>query len=242
MRLPLLENLLGTVGPEQQKRLHQCLRRLSRPAWLGSIRRITPLSDRYGYDRGLPVDRYYIESFLADHRQDIHGCVLEVKDTDYTDRYGINIERRDVLDIDRTNQHATIIADLAAADAIPSNSFDCFILTQALQFIYDTRAAIFHSHRILRSGGVLLATVPAVSRVVPKDRLADYWRFTVTSCSALFGQAFGSEQIVVRSYGNVLTAIAFLTGMAREELSRGKLETNDESFPLIITVRAVKQQ
>ena len=242
MRLPLLENLLGTVGPEQQKRLHQCLRRLSRPAWLGSIRRTTPLSDRYGYDRGSPVDRYYIESFLEDHRQDIHGRVLEVKDSGYIDRYRMNIERRDVLDIDPTNQHATIVADLAAADAIPSNSFDCFVLTQALQFIYDTRAAIFHIHRILRSGGVLLATVPAVGRVVPQDGLTDYWRFTAISCSALFGQVFGGEHIIVRSYGNVLTSIAFLIGMAREELSRGELDANDEYFPLIITVRAVKQQ
>jgi hypothetical protein len=39
----------------------------------------------------------------------------------------------------------------------------------------------------------------------------------------------------------VLTAIAFLTGMAHEELSRHELETHDAHFPIIIGVRAVKR-
>jgi hypothetical protein len=69
----------------------------------------------------------------------------------------------------------------------------------------------------------------------------DYWRFTAASCSALFGAIFGTEQVTVRSHGNVLTATAFLNGMAYEELSLRELDVNDEYFPLIITVRAIKQ-
>jgi hypothetical protein len=225
------------MRPDQRKRL----RRLSRPAWLGTLRRTTPLSDRYGYDRGTPVDRYYIERFLEEHRRHICGRVLEIKDSSYTDRYGSAVDRRDVLDIDPANPQATIISDLAAADSIPSDTFDCFMLTQTLQLIYDTRAAIFHAHRILRPGGVLLVTVPAVSRVVPGYGLkADYWRFTTASCEALFGEVFGATQVIVCPYGNVLTAIAFLTGMAYEELARRELDENDEYFPLIITVQAIK--
>jgi SAM-dependent methyltransferase len=240
MRLNFLENLLEKIPPDYRKRFTQRLHRLARPAWLGSLRRTTPLSDHFGFDRGTPVDRYYIERFLEEHRQDIHGHVLEVKDSGYTDRYGAAVERRDVLDIDPANPKATIAADLAAAHSIPSNTFDCFILTQTLLLIYDVRSAISHAHRILRPGGVLLVTVPAVSRICVSLK-TDYWRFTGASCSALFGEVFGPDHITVKSYGNVLAAVSFLTGMAYQELSRRELDTNDEYFPLIITVRAIKK-
>jgi SAM-dependent methyltransferase len=219
----------------------QFFQRLTHPAWLGSLRRTTPISDRWGYDRGTPIDRYYIGRFLETHRQDIHGHVLEVKDCNYTDRYGINVTRSDILDIDPANPHATVVADLAAADPIPANSFDCFILTQTLQFVTDLRAAIAHIHRILRPGGVLLCTVPGLSRVERAYATTDYWRFTPAACSLLFNSEFGAEQVSVCGYGNVLTAIAFLTGMASEELSKRELTMQAEHFPVMIAIRAVKR-
>jgi SAM-dependent methyltransferase len=147
----------------------------------------------------------------------------------------------DVLDADARNPQATVIADLAAADNVPANSYDCFILTQTLQLIYDTRAALRHAARVLRPGGVLLVTVPVVSRVLPNvEFLRDYWRFTEASCAALFGEQFGPTQVTVRGRGNVLSSIAFLAGMAHEELTRRELETDDPAFPLVVTVRAVK--
>jgi SAM-dependent methyltransferase len=213
-------------------------RRLRRPISLGALRRVTPLSDEYGYDRGTPIDRYYIERFLEEYRADIRGRVIEVKDSGYTDRYGSGVEDRDVLDVDPSNAAATVIADLTAADTMPSDEYDCFVLTQTLHFIYDTRAALAHAHRMLRPGGVLLATVPSVSRV---DRqLVDYWRFTVASCRLLFAEAFGAEHVIVRSYGNVLAAMGFLTGLACEELSRREVDAHDDDFPVIIAIRAVK--
>src|SRR4029453_1955698 len=222
------------------RHLRQRLRRLARPALLGTLRRTQPLSNDFGYDRGTPVDRYYIERFLAQHRSDVRGRVLEVKEPIYTKRFGAQVERSDILDLDARNPHATFVADLAAADEVPSDAFDCFILTQTLQFIYRAEAAVRHAHRVLQPGGVLLATVPAVSRIAfPLDVAPDYWRFTAAACSKLFGEAFGSDHIPVQAHGNVLTCIAFLAGMAFEELKRTELETDDPLFPLIVTVRAV---
>jgi len=217
------------------------LRRLARPAWLGTLRRLTPLSDYWGFDRGTPVDRYYIERFLEQHRQDIRGRVLEIRDSTYTNRFGSGVVQSDVLDLNPSNAQATIIADLTAAEAVPANLFDCFILTQTLQFIYDTRSAIAHAFRMLRPGGVLLVTVPSLSRLAPRYGPAtEYWRFTPASCTALFGEAFGANQITIQAHGNVLSATAFLIGMAQEELSQAELEADDPYFPLIIAVRAVK--
>jgi SAM-dependent methyltransferase len=219
----------------------QMWQRLRRPAWLGTLRRVTPLSSEWGYERGTPVDRYYIEQFMNRHRGDIRGRVLEVRDSTYTDRFGTGVVQRDVLDLNPDNPRATLVADLTAADSIPDNLFDCFVLTQTLQFIYDVRAALGHIQRILRPGGVLLLTVPSVSRVAPRYGLeTDYWRFTAASCMALLEEAFGPGQAAVESYGNVLAGIAFLAGMAREELSARELAAHDPFFPLVIAARAIK--
>jgi len=217
------------------------LRRLLRPALL-SMFRTTPISSYWGFDRGHPIDRYYLEQFLDDHRSDIRGRVIEVQNSRYTDRFGGAVERSDVLDINPENPLATVIADLTCADAVPANLFDCFILTQTLQFIFDVPSAIRHVHRMIRPGGVLLASVPSVSRLAPVYGLErDYWRFTRASCAELFGRAFGAGNVSIRSYGNVRTATAFLSGLASEELSRRALDVQDDYFPLIIAIRAVKQ-
>jgi SAM-dependent methyltransferase len=243
MRTRLLSRLIEHLIPDQSPELRQRLNRVLRPAWLGTLRRTTPLSQNYGYDRGLPVDRYYIERFLDACRRDIRGRVLEVKDSAYTRQYGAALERCDVLDVDATNPRATIVTDLtsAAASGHPGE-WDCFVLTQTLQYVYDVRSGIAGAHHLLRPGGVLLATVPAISRLDALDgRVYDYWRFTPASVSALFGEVFGAGEVEVRPYGNVLAAIAFLSGMASEELSRPELDVSDAAVPVIIAVRAVKR-
>jgi SAM-dependent methyltransferase len=237
----VLSRFIAKLPPDEAARLRLRLRRLARPARLGTLRRTSPLSHDYGYDRGNPIDRYYIERFLSGHRSQIRGRVLEVKDSTYTERFGSGVTQKDVLDIDLANPRATIITDLAAADAISEASFDCFILTQTLQLIYDVRSAIAQAYRILKPAGVLLVTVPALSPIVREGPLTDYWRFTNASCAALFSEAFGHEAIDVREYGNVLTAIAFLTGMAYEELSAHELEAQDARFTMLVSVSAVKR-
>src|SRR5687768_12860342 len=111
------------VSLSQSPSIRRRIRRLLRPAWLGTLRRTHPLSSEYGYDRGRPVDRYYIERFLAQHRADIRGSVLEVKEPLYTERLGTGVTRSDVLDRSASNSRATVIADLAAADEVPSDLF-----------------------------------------------------------------------------------------------------------------------
>src|SRR4051794_27404046 len=56
------------------------------PLRFGSLRRLTPVSRHFGYDRGLPVDRHYIERFLEDNAAVVAGHVLEIGDSAYTRR------------------------------------------------------------------------------------------------------------------------------------------------------------
>jgi SAM-dependent methyltransferase len=221
---------------------HSIRRWVRRPVRLGSLRRTTPISEHWGFDRGTPVDRYYIERFLNQYSNDIRGRVLEVMDSRYTERFGSEVESSDVLDIDAKNPSASVVADLAAAGHVPSESFDCFIVTQTLQFVYDVVGAIAETHRLLRPGGVLLATLPSVSKI---DRTAgvggDFWRFTSASCTRLFGDVFGEGNVAIEAHGNLLAAIAFLTGLAREDLTDRELDVRDELFPVVVTVRGVKR-
>ena len=227
------------------------LSRLLRPA-LPALRRwrwpatfaagdTAPLSGEWGFDRGTPIDRYYIERFLAEHAADIRGRVLEVKNADYTRRFGRGVTHSDVLDISKDNPLATLVADLSRPDQFPEGRFDCFVLTQTMQFIYEVHEVVASAHRLLAPGGVLLATVPSISRIAPRyGPTTEYWRFTAASCTRLFGDVFGAANVEVRTHGNVLAASAFLYGAAVEEISREKLDVNDSFFPLIISVRAAR--
>jgi SAM-dependent methyltransferase len=210
----------------------------------GSLRRVTPISETFGYDRGLPIDRYYIERFLQEHSGTIRGRVLEVGDSTYTSRFGSDaaVERADILDVRADNPRATIVGDLTEPDRFSADAFDCVICTQTLPYIYDVHTAVRTLHRILRPGGTVLATVTSVSRIWTKgDRLyGDYWRFTSRSSRLLFEQVFDSEEISVASYGNVLAAASFLYGLATSELRRDELDYNDPDIPLLIGIKARK--
>jgi SAM-dependent methyltransferase len=149
------------------------------------------------------------------------------------------VDERAVLDIDPANERATYVADLAAADAVPSDAFDCFVLTQTLQYVFDLRAAVAHAHRVLRPGGVLLLTLPVVSRVTDPP-LTDLWRFTPLAAERLLEEAFAPGEIQVQGRGNVLSQVAFLEGLAAEDLTEAELADDDPRQALLVCARAVR--
>lgn len=218
------------------------LRRLIRPARLWPVFRTTiPLSARYGCDRGKPIDRHYIEQFLARHAASIRGVCLEVKDCTYTHRFGSGVTRSDVLDVDPRNRRASIIGDLRHLDAIPANTYDCVILTQVLQYIDDCASAIRECGRVLAPGGMLLVTAPALGRMDHDSGMqGDFWRFTVDGMRYLFAQHFPGRAVSVDGCGNVLAGVGFWVGCACEDLTLRKLARNDPRFPILITVVARK--
>lgn len=212
----------------------------------GSLRRLEPLSREWGLDRGGPIDRHYIEAFMAANEKDIHGRVLEIAEDVYTRWFGgSKVTQADILQYaEGEHPRATFTGDLTAAEHIPADTFDCLIVTQTLQLIYELRAAIATMHRILKPGGVLLLTVPGISQVNRHDSetWGDYWcwNFTALSMRRLFGEQFGEDHVRVRSHGNVLAAAGFLYGMGRRDLSARELDHHDPDYELLITVRAQK--
>ena len=210
----------------------------------GSLRRVTPISRYWGFDRGTPIDRYYIEKFLGQHCRDVRGRVLEIGDDSYTCRFGGDrVTQRDILHVTPGNPQATIVGDLATADHIPSDAFDCIILTQTLQLIYDVRTAIATIHRILKPRGVVLATFPGISQTYDRDWGDSwYWNFTTLSGRRLFEEQFLKGNMEIETYGNVLSTISFLHGLAVEELTFEELDHHQPGYAVTIAVRAVKSE
>jgi SAM-dependent methyltransferase len=209
----------------------------------GDLRRLKPIGSDFGSSRGLEIDRYYIEKFLAENAHDIHGRVLEIKHNTYTRKYGQDrVAKSDVLHPVEGNPDATIVADLTRADHLPSDCYDAIIFTQTLQVIYDIRTVIATLHRILKPGGVLLATASGMAKLSLEDfdRWGEYWRFTSQSARLLFEEQFGVGNVSVKAYGNVLAAISFLEGLAVEDLKKRELDAVDRAYEVLIALRAVK--
>lgn len=209
-----------------------------------ALRRVTPYRPAYGWGRGQCLDRYYIEQFLAAHASDIQGHVLEVAEPEYTVKFGGNrVTQTGVIDLDPRNPKATLHEDLTSATGIADNTYDCILCTQTLIYIYDFQAAIRTLHRILKPGGVLLATFPGIAQLCPQSMIGagqDYWRFTRHSARIAFESVFGEAGVQVKTYGNVLTATAMLHGLVRAEFTSAEVDHHDPEYEVTIAVRARK--
>lgn len=208
------------------------------------LTRLEPVSRIFGFDRGKPVDRWYIERFLAAHAADVRGRVLEVAEPTYTQWYGgDDVTESEVLHAAPGNDQASVVGDLVTGEGLPRDAYDCFVMTQTLHVIYDVAGAARGTREVLAPNGVLLATVPGISQISREDRRdwGDWWRFTADSARRVFGDAYGSDNVEVEAHGNVLSAACFLYGFAAEELSEAELAHQDPDFELLMTIRAVKR-
>ncbi|GHT90454.1 hypothetical protein FACS1894122_00730 [Alphaproteobacteria bacterium] len=201
-----------------------------------------PISRLFGFDRGTPIDRYYIEKFLKENQQYIKGTVLEISENTYSRKFSSGMIKQEILHFDNTNLEATIIGDLTDTSTLPENAIDCFICTQTFNFIYDVKKALIGTRFLLKEGGVLLATVGGLSQIsrYDMDRWGHFWSFTNKSIEMLAKDA-GFREIQIITYGNVAAATAFIQGLAQEDLSDiSILDRTDEDYQVTIGLRAIK--
>lgn len=207
----------------------------------GDFRRTKPFSQDFGYVRGGPIDRHYIEKFLNFHSSDIKGRVLEVGDNKYTLGFGKeNVSKSDILDINKDNKKANIIADLTDAGHLPSNTYDCIILTHVISMIYDYKSALATAHRILKPSGVLLLTSGVGFKIHQNPNCDIHWNISDICFKKILADFFSSQRITTKRYGNILTMSSFLFGIGRKELSDKEYSHDDADYPVIFGVRAVK--
>lgn len=217
-------------------RVRREIDRRRRPRW-GNLRRHRPFSDRYGYDRGTPVDRTYVHRCYESWRADITGAVLEVRDPEFTDRYGHDVTSIDLIDVDPRNTRATIVADLTEPGAVPGERWDCVVLPQTVHLVTDPAAAVGNAYRALRPGGVLLVTAPCLARVDPDIPDGDRWRFPPAGLRLLVEGACPGADVDLVAHGNLVSTMAFLLGLATHELRPEDLDRRDGGYPLVAGAR-----
>lgn len=200
-------------------------------------RTIRPVSRVFGLDRGEAIDRYYIEMFLSDNQEYIHGVVLEVANSYYTKKFGGSRVVQPLVLHATSHAKADLVGNLETGSGIPENLADCFILTQTLLCIFDVRAAAGNAVKVLKPGGTLLVTVPGITSISRYDyeRWGQYWSFTDQSLRKLFELFVPPERITIQTFGNVKSASAFLYGLARHEIKPAELEYADPDFQMVIT-------
>ena len=216
-------------------------RKVFRTNWK-DFRTVKPVSQLFGIDRGQSIDRYYVEKFLNDNRDQIRGTVLEIGDDSYSRQFGKDITRQEILHYTTNNSKATIIGDLTNQATLKNQIADCFICTQTLNFIYDVKSAVEGIYYMLKENGYALVTLSGISQIsrYDMDRWGDYWRFTDKSARKLFSDVFGPENVQIVTYGNVLSSVAFLEGVSAEELKEEELLFPDNDYQVIIALKVFK--
>jgi len=228
--------LKAIMGPRLTVMARCVLRGLPRPRW-GNMRRVVPFSKAFGFDRGTPVDRYYLDQFLDANRALITGRVLEVQVSSYTRRFGQGVVESHTVDINPRFQ-ATYTCDLAQAPQIPDDYYDCVLAPNTFQHLLDLHAALKTILRVLKPGGTVLASAAALLPLIPEG--GDYWRLTPEGWRYVLEGEWPQCEISIQSYGSCLSAAAAMYGLALEELKSSELDAHDPRYPVLITIRGRK--
>ncbi len=211
------------------------------------FRRLRPLGN--GRQRGTPIVRSYWASFLRDHQSDIRGHALEIGTNSTLRQYGSpDLARADALDLALHSPEVTVVADLSRADHLPADTYDCFVNQFTMHLIYDVEAALYHSIRILKPGGVLLVNFPCVDYYFPRGLdmhtgapLFLFWWFTPIQVDNLLRRtALAEDDYELTIYGNLFARVAYQMNVPAEELTRQELEHVDAGHPLLLCARVVK--
>ncbi len=220
------------LGPRWTTWARTVTRGLERPSW-GNLRRVAPISASYGFDRGTPIDRYYVDKFFTAHRHLITGRVLEIQTKDHICTYGSGVTAADTLDIS-PEFRPTYCCDLASATPVPDGSYDCFVLPNTLCFLRNLDAALREARRIVKRGGVILATVPGLVPLTPD--VEDYWHASADGWRVVAARVWPDCETTIESHGNCLAAAASMYGIAAEELAEAELDANDPRYPVLATI------
>lgn len=202
---------------------------------------VAPVNKHFGFDQPISIDRYYIEKFLKENKRFIKGRVLEIGDSLYTQKFGSDVAHIDVLNSELF-EFETIVNNLTTGENLPANGFDCIIITQTIQFVYDVKSAMSNVINALKPGGTLLISVLGISQMshFGMDRSSEYWKFTDKSLKMLLSEFVDESNVCVQSYGNAKVAKAFLDGLTIHDVETEVLDYRDNDYQVVLTVRANK--
>lgn len=234
------------------RKVSEAVARRAKPVDLTSLSNLSALTKNFGFDRGQPIDRFFISHFLKANKEFVKGDVLEVAERRYSSVLSSVRAKKWVLNYspDRNSvdvKDLSVVGDLTKKESLPESSFDCFICTQTLNCIYELKEAVKTIKNLLRPGGVALVTLPSLTQLSGYDseRWGDFWRFTPASAERLFSEVFkeAGDSVNISAYGNLIAAITLLRGAAVEDMSNNDALLNfDPEYPVVTCVKVKKAE
>lgn len=141
----------------------------------GHLRRANPFCPVFGYSRGTPIDRYYLNRFIAEIRDHVHGDVVEIGGkNDNKNKYGFfRASRYRGLDL-AASAGVDVIGDAAQSQCLPAASLDTVVAFNVLEHTPRPWEVVANMQLWLREGGVACCMVPNAQRLHQAPE--DYWR------------------------------------------------------------------
>jgi len=201
----------------------------------GDFKRKLPFCPQFGHFRGNPVDRYYLDRFIEQIRNEVKGVTLEIGGSKGNrELYGLT-NTTSYLTMDLNGEGLDIIGDAHDTQAVEEASLDTVLLFNVLEHCERPWVVVDNIYQWLKPRGQVFCMVPNAQRVhrVPQD----YWRILPDAMTSLFAR-FGRRKLYV--YGNPLTTLAAYYGIAAEELSREELDHYHENYPVANCIHAQK--
>ncbi|PSB22356.1 methyltransferase [filamentous cyanobacterium CCP2] len=202
----------------------------------GDFRRLAPLCHITGFTRGNPIDRYYLQKFVDEIREQVVGDVLEVGGVP-KDREFYQFDRAKTYRIMNLEAGAGVdlVGDVHDPDLVEPDSLDSLVIFNVLEHCYAPWIAVENIHRWLKPGGKCFCMVPNAQRL--HDRPGDFWRPLPDGVNWLF-RSFSQKQLYV--YGNPLTVLASFHGVGYEELTPAELDAFHPDYPVSTCIVATK--
>ncbi len=140
-------------------------------------------------------------------RQYLHGVVLDVGcgTMPYRSVLDQKVTRYDSLDLKAQVPGVTYEADVQDMRVVPDAAYDSVICLEVLEHVPDPFRALAEIRRILRPGGVLVLSVPHLSRI--HEAPQDFYRFTNYGLAAMF-QRSGFEVVRIERRGGLMSFLA----------------------------------
>ena len=202
-----------------------------------TLKSIKIYSEKFGFDRGTPIDRYYINTFLENLKlENSFNRSLEFGEIHYSDRF--KVKEKYFLSHPAYETRAIsskqISFDLNSAHNYDGIKFDLILSTNVINFTKNPFVSIKHHMDMLNSGGTLVLTASASMPISKFDaeRWGDYWRIAPDGLNQLLRTL--NCEYDIHSFGSFVTSIAFLCGLSAEEVDPLDLNENDDRYPIIV--------
>ena len=231
-------SLAGVTQPEIEARIEALwqLGELAPPFGcngLGLFTRSEPICTEFGYSRGTPVDRYYLERFLEANTAFIRGQVLDVGSDGFTLKgFAAGLESITTIDAN-PDMNPDVIGDVHNRRVFRRASFDCVLLLNVLEHCRRPQVVIDNVQTWLRKGGTLLAAIPNAQRIHAGP--VDCWRILPDGCREL---CKNWNDVQITTFGNCATSLAALSGLAVEDLVAEIRDYQDARYPVLTCIRA----